>query len=211
MLKLPQTNVAMMVCNQASPEHLVAFAHAALFSPAIRTLKTALDRGYLPPFPGLTSKTLAKYTPHSMATAKGHLDATRKNQRSTKPAREEQQRQEQKEDQDRLQAILEELQKDYFPEQPEDGKRTHVCFIAVYETRGHVSSDLTGRFPIPSSSGNHYILFVYDFDSNYIFMRACRNKQSRTLMDTFDPIHKELVKGGCRPKMQRLDNECSKG
>ena len=56
MLSIPAQSRAMAVNHCAAPEQQVAFAHAALFSPAISTLKTALARGYLPPFPGLTSK-----------------------------------------------------------------------------------------------------------------------------------------------------------
>ena len=42
----------------ATPPELVAFAHATLFSPALSTLKKALDRGFLPNFPGITAATL---------------------------------------------------------------------------------------------------------------------------------------------------------
>ncbi len=169
MLQLPADNVALSVRSGATTEQQVEFAHAALFSPAISTLKKALDRGYLPPFPGLTSESLKKYPPHSMATAKGHLDAIRKNQKSTKPAQAESNKQQNDTMRAKTEEILQELQDDYFPQQPENGKRTKACFIAVYETRGQVSSYLTGRFPIPSSSGNHYIMCVYDYDANYIF------------------------------------------
>ena len=71
--------------QSATPADLVVFAHAALFSPALSTLKAALDRGYLLNFMGLTSKTLTKSPPHSVAMIKGHMDQARKNQKSTKP------------------------------------------------------------------------------------------------------------------------------
>ncbi len=209
MLTLPAENVAHAVRSHATTEQQVAFAHAALFSPAISTLKKALDRGYLSPFPGLTSKTLKQYPPHSMATAKGHLDAIRKNQKSTKPAQAEASEQQRKATETQMNTILQELQDDYFPQQPENGKRTNMCFIAIYETRGQVSSDLTGRFPIPSSSGNHYIMCVYDYDANYIFQRAVRNRQSKTLMACWDVIYQELLAGGCRPILHRLQNYCT--
>ncbi|KAI2496640.1 hypothetical protein MHU86_17843 [Fragilaria crotonensis] len=64
--------------HSATPAELVAFAHAALFSPALSTLTKALDRGYLPQCMGLTSQALRKHPPHSVATIKGHLDQTRK-------------------------------------------------------------------------------------------------------------------------------------
>jgi hypothetical protein len=40
--------------NLGTPATLVAYAHAALYSPAISTMETALEKNFLPPFPGLT-------------------------------------------------------------------------------------------------------------------------------------------------------------
>jgi hypothetical protein len=64
---------------------LVAFAHATLFSPALSALEQALTRGYITNFPGLTAATLRRHPPTSIPMVKGHIDQTRKNQRSTKP------------------------------------------------------------------------------------------------------------------------------
>ena len=66
-----------------SPENLVALAHAALFSPALTTMETALRKGYLTNFPGLTTRSFRRYPPKSRATVKGHFDQTRQNIRST--------------------------------------------------------------------------------------------------------------------------------
>jgi hypothetical protein len=60
----------------ASPSELVAFGHAALFSPSLSTLCTALDINFLIGFPGLTSQLVSKYAPASTAMVKGHLDQT---------------------------------------------------------------------------------------------------------------------------------------
>ena len=67
---------------------LVAFAHAALFSPAMSTLKMALRKGFLPLFPGLTKASLTCFLPSIEATSMGHLDAQQKHLRhQTHPAR----------------------------------------------------------------------------------------------------------------------------
>ena len=66
------------VTHSNGPADLVAFHHAALFSPAISTLHTAIKKGYLPPLPGLTEQTLKKYPPPLEATTMGHLDNRRK-------------------------------------------------------------------------------------------------------------------------------------
>jgi hypothetical protein len=60
--------------QSATPAELVAFAHAALFSPALSTLAIALKKGFVHNFPGLTEKTLAKHPPRSFAMVKGHMD-----------------------------------------------------------------------------------------------------------------------------------------
>ena len=61
---------------------LVAFAHAALFSPVLSTFEKALADGFLINFPGLTLATLRQHPPHSIAEIKGHLDQTHQNLRS---------------------------------------------------------------------------------------------------------------------------------
>jgi hypothetical protein len=70
--------------GSATPAECVAFAHASLFSPALSTLATALQKGYINNFPGLSLATLKKHPPQSTAMVKGHLDQTRKNVGSTK-------------------------------------------------------------------------------------------------------------------------------
>jgi hypothetical protein len=139
----------------STPEELVAFAHAALFSPALSTLMTALKKNYLPPFPGLTETSLRKYPPHSEATVMGHLDNRRKNIRSTKPH------------------VT--FHDDPFPEPTPDNHRSHLCYLAAAEPKQVVYTDQTGRLPQPSSSGHNYLLIAYDYDSNAILLRPIKN------------------------------------
>jgi hypothetical protein len=80
----PQLQTCLTAVGAATPQALVTFSHAALFSPALSTLTTALAKGFLLPMPGLTLATLHKYLPKSVATIKGHLNQIRKNLRSTK-------------------------------------------------------------------------------------------------------------------------------
>jgi hypothetical protein len=77
-----ETNAAI---GSATASELVAFAHASLFTPTLSTLATALDKGYIPNFPGgLSSRTLRNHPPQLAAMIKGHLDQACKNQHSTK-------------------------------------------------------------------------------------------------------------------------------
>ena len=78
---LAEANAAV---NSALPAELVSFAHGSLFSQALSTLATALGKGYLANFPGLSSRSLQSHHLLSAATTKGHLDQSRKSQRSTK-------------------------------------------------------------------------------------------------------------------------------
>jgi hypothetical protein len=71
--------MALAVNDTKKPAEIVAFAHAALFSPSLSTLQKALDRNYVVGFPGLTAQTLRRHPPRSIATIKGHLDQSRQN------------------------------------------------------------------------------------------------------------------------------------
>ena len=52
------THYAAAAIGSPNAPALVAFAHAALFSPVLSTLESALLHGYLVNFPGLTLNTL---------------------------------------------------------------------------------------------------------------------------------------------------------
>ena len=189
--------------QSATPAELVAFAHATLFSPALSTLKNALVRGFLPNYMGLTAKTLRKYPPTSIAMEKGHLDQTRKNQRSTKrpvdtstpcPVHD----------------VPDPTHADAFPTSESNNVRTHQCYAAVFEpASGQIHSDQTGKFVLASSSGNNYILVVYDYDSNCILVEPMRSRTGPCILAAFQLIHARLTAAGLKPQLQRLDNECS--
>ena len=152
-----QYNVAHAAIGSTKKEDIVAFAHAALFSPAITTLEKALDKGFIRGFPGLDTKSLRKHPPQSFAMVKGHLDQSRKNQRSTKTKV----------------TIVE--PDDEIPEQLDE--RTHHCFVAVQEMVGQIYTDQTGRFIAPSHTGNNYIMVLYDYDSNAILVKPMKNRK----------------------------------
>jgi hypothetical protein len=60
------------------------FLHAACFSPTTATWTKAINHGFFCSWPMLTAKTVRQHLPKSVATAMGHMDQSRKNQRSTK-------------------------------------------------------------------------------------------------------------------------------
>jgi hypothetical protein len=168
----------------------------------LSTLESAVLNGYLVNFPGLTLATLRKHPPHSIATIKGHLDQTRQNVRSTRVPS----------------TIIEpELASipttnvlgdaDFHPECL--ATPTHMCFASIIAPTGQIYTDQTGKFILPSSTGNNYIMILYDYDSNYIFVQPFHNRTASCLLAAYKALHQRLCKAGLRPKLQRLDNECS--
>ena len=137
-----QTRLATGYANaaklSATPAELVAFAHAALGSPALSTLSTALDKNYVSRFSGLIAKSLRKYPPPSIAMAKGHLDQTRKKQHPTKtPVKPP------------TSSKLEEPD-EFFPDSPDSGARTHLCYAACAEEHLSHSKNPTMLMMSPS-------------------------------------------------------------
>jgi hypothetical protein len=200
------TATAHAAVGTATPAELVTFSHAALFSPALSTLEKALKKGFLINFPGLNEKTLRKYPPQSTAMIKGHMDQIRKNIQSTKtkihhtaPTRTSTTQEPNDID-------------DCFPTDeisPDTEDHFFASTLDVPDATGKISTDQTGRFISPSSTGNNYILILYDYDSNAILAKAMPNRTATAILTAYKALHGDLVAAGRRPKLQRLDNECS--
>jgi hypothetical protein len=191
-------HVSFAAITSTSPADLVAFAHATLFSLVLSTLKTTLDLGYLPNFPGFTTKTLSTYPPVSVPLIKCHLDQARNNVRSTKTYRKTP-----RDDVDKEGSFN-------FPPSDPTNHRTHHCYAAVFDPdAGQIHTNQTGQFLVASSTGNNYILVVYDCDSNSILVEPMRNRTGACILNAFKVVHTRLVTAGLRPHLQRLNNECS--
>ena len=80
---LPSAHTASSVVRLDSVADFVKFWHAAYGSPAVSTFLAAIDKSFIR-VPGLTSAKVRRHPPDSLATAYGHLHATRKGFRSTK-------------------------------------------------------------------------------------------------------------------------------
>jgi hypothetical protein len=200
-LEIPTTPLAEAnaAIGSAKPDELVACAHSSLFSPALSALATALDNNFVTNFPGLSSRTFRKHPPHSAATIKGHLDQSRKNQRSTKwimipPGVEPN-------------STLD--QEDSFPSSPPSGEQSHFCCASVIEPTGQIHTDQTGKFIAPSSTGNNCLLVLYDHDSNAVLAEPMKSRHATATLSACKALHAKLRAAGIRPQLQRLDNECS--
>ncbi len=193
---------------------LVAFAHASFFSLANTTLQQALDKNYVNHFPGLTAQTLRNHPPQSITTVKGHLDQSRKNQRSTQPKGTFTDKQPSIESENHTEdndndPVAE--TDDYWPTSDRDNYRTHQCFAACTEdnTTGKIFTDQTGRFIIPSSTGYTQMFILYDYDSNSIHAEPIKNRSAPEILRAYKIVTTTLTNAGLKPKLQRLDNECS--
>jgi hypothetical protein len=93
---------------------------------------------------------------------------------------------------------------------PADTTKTFECYCAIAEPTGQIYTDQTGRFISPSSTGNNYPMILYDYDSNHIFAQPIKNRQGPTIVEAYAILHKRLCTAGLKPRLQRLDNECSK-
>jgi hypothetical protein len=178
--------------GKQSTADLVAFAHATLFSLSLSTLEKALNIGYLTNFPGLNAQSLRKFPPASVHMAKS------KNQRST------QQGTHIEPDRDDLISGTDDFTF------PADTTNTFECYCAIAEPTGQIYTDQTGRSILPSSTGNNCLMILYDYDSNHIFAPPMKNRQGPTIVKAYAILHKRLCTAGLKPRLQRLDNECSK-
>jgi len=186
----PAQHSANAALGTAKPADLVAFAHAAMFSPTLSTLAEALRHGHLPGFAGLTLERLQQHPPQSIAMHKGHMDQDQMNTRSTKPALT--------------------VDDEPYPDSEEEQIPMHACYTALMEPTGQTYMDLTGKFVAASSSGNNYILIIYDYDSNAIIAVPLKNCKTKSILTAYKTGHARLCARGLRPKLQRLDNEASR-
>jgi hypothetical protein len=195
-----QANAAL---TSSTTSDLMTFLHASLFSPVPSTLIKAIQNNHFTTWPGLTTANVRRHLPKSMATTLGHLDQERKNLRSTKPSI--------------IPADLpsdhDDIEDEFLPSPPiTNGLTTNFAYTAIEALptrKGSIATDQTGRFPILSSSGMRYVIILYDYDSNAILAEPLRNRTGPEIHRAYKKLHQVLVSHGLRPKLQRLDNECS--
>jgi hypothetical protein len=176
----------------------IAFYHASLFSPSLSTWWQAIDDGHFPTWPGLTSSAVRKYPPQSIPMHQGHLDQVRANIRLTRPPASSRQQPTSEDD----------LEDDVAPP-PEDNTRTRIIYADCHCTTGMVYIDPTGKFLVPSVSGNQYILVIYEYDSNYIHAEPMIDRTGPSIIAAYQRSIVFLQSRGFKPLLRRLDNEAT--
>jgi hypothetical protein len=107
----------------------------------------------------LTERNVQKYHPKATKTAKGHLNQTRKNVRSTKEKP----------------APLETCNTLQL-----HGKKVCNVYTKMYKICETMFSDQTGQFPMRLQQGNKYIVVMVEIDSNTILvepMKSCKDAE----------------------------------
>jgi hypothetical protein len=162
----------------------VAFYHAALFSPALSTWCDTLDAGYLTTWPSPTSAQVRRHFTGSgsIPIHLGHMDQSRANTQSTKPSPDST------------------ANSDTKP--PLITKRTDVMFVDMHLATGKVLSDQTGRFTTTSTSGNTYLMVIYDYDSNFIHVEPLKSRSGPCILTAYQKAHAMLLSWGRKPQLQ---------
>ena len=70
-------------------------------------------------------------------------------------------------------------------------------------------TDVCGRFPIRSRSGNEYIMIAYHCDSNTILQAPFVNRKDKHRNRAYNSIMQKLADRGHHVDIQILDNEVS--
>ena len=168
----------------------ISLLHAACFSPVISTWTEAIAKGHFAAWPGLTAKAVLRNPPKSLAMTKGHLNQIRKNLRST-----------------RRRAPL--PKPDTTTREQTKATDVMVEIVDAGQMRAKVYSDTTGQFLIPSSRGNRYLLIVYHYDSNFIFVEPMPSRTAEQILKAYQKVHQLLTARDMKPQLKIMDNEAS--
>jgi hypothetical protein len=76
--------------------------------------------------------------------------------------------------------------------------RYRYVYYAIKET-GQIYTDLTGRFPTTSLSGNKHIFILYDYDINSVLSSLMKNRGDKETARAFDLLIQSLIIRGFRP------------
>jgi hypothetical protein len=83
--------------------------------------------------------------------------------------------------------------------------KCNFIYATIMETY-QIYTDLTGRLPTTSLSGNKYILILYAYDSNSVLSAPMKNRGDKDMLRAFDLLIQYLIIRGLKPSLQLLDN-----
>jgi hypothetical protein len=164
-LQLGSEHYAHNMYEQKSIQDTITYLHACCFSPVQDTWLKAIQNGHFETWSSITVENVRTYLLKSDATAKCHINQIRQNIRTTQQPLEQ------------PAPETEMVQED----------KCNYIYAAVMNTN-QIYTDLTGRFPTTSLSGNKYILILYDYDSNSVLSAPMKNRGDKGMVRAFDLI-----------------------
>ena len=185
------------VVNHETNSQFVQYVYASFGSPPPSTFKTAVAKGYLRTYSGLTTAIVNKNVPHTPASAKGHLDRNRKGQRSTRATVSSQLNPRQSEE-----VFDEDVSLDehiYTSVYPIDDPELAAEYINY--------SDLPGKFPFQSVKGMNYMLLSYY--KGYIHLEVMPDREAASVVAAYRATYAFFKLHNQQPVYQKLDNETS--
>ena len=189
------TQSANSVYHTSTLAETIQYIHQCMFSPTVDTFCKAIDNDQLIGFPKITSAQVRKYLPESTATAKGHMNRQHKGLRSTT----------------RNNTTDQNIETDFCP--PIDEKAEVELFLGATiaeQNEGTIYTDNTGAFPVQSFHGKRVHFVTYEYRSNAILVRAIKDETDASMVAAFQDIYNYLTEKGLKPKLNVMDNKCSK-
>ena len=189
------TQSANSVYHTSTLAETIQYIHQCMFSPTVDTFCKAIDNDQLIGFPKITSAQVRKYLPESTATAKGHMNRQHKGLRSTT----------------KNNTTDQNIETDFRP--PIDEKAEVELFLGATiaeQNEGTIYTDNTGAFPVQSFHGKRMHFVTYEYRSNAILVRAIKDETDASMVAAFQDIYNYLTEKGLKPKLNVMDNKCSK-
>ena len=189
-LTMPATGTAEAAIRLDSAADFVHFWHASYGSPAVSTFVATIDNGYIR-VPGLTATKVRRHLSNTIATAQGHLTATKKGIQSTKQKTKAYDTNEAPVPEDQLPAE----------------KR---LWIRVEDIKtGRMHADAAGALPMRARSGALYQIIFYNEDTNYIHVETTTSRGGPQLLSALQRAVTFFNERGVAVKLIRMDNECA--
>ena len=193
-----QHTLANTVAATSTRANLAQYYHQCLCSPPPSTLLKAINNGQLKTFPGLTADLVRRHLPPSTATAKGHMQRVRQGLRSTRS------------NTSALQDARAQVD-DMGPTEEVCATQDVFCFAALADrTNGTMYTDLTGHFPVRSYKNMIYIFVAYIYDANAILVQPMPSRNDAAMIQAFDGILDSLRHKVFAPRLNVMDNKCSR-
>ena len=194
-LPIKTTAVPRAAHNVVTHQHnadYVAFTHAAMCSPPVESFGKALRAGFFGNLPRITARMLSDNPPASIATAKGHLNRNRQSQRHRV----------------RVSTAAADARGHTDDSAEQEDAPSQVVLNIIMNMPQRNNSDLTGKVPVCSSTGNNYIL-ISVFNS-YIHMEPMPSRDGAQYVAALRRTIEFFRDLGHEVTHQRMDNETSR-